>query len=51
MQSAALSRSDVPAVFNTVDGRSNAFLGWFIDDAQITASSVCPLQGGPVQPT
>ena len=36
---------------NTVDGSSNACLGWLIDDVQVTASPVCPRQRGPVQLT
>lgn len=35
--------------FNTVDSAANAFLGWFIDDVQVTAAPACPLQGGPVE--
>lgn len=35
--------------FNTVASRSNGYLGWFIDDVQVTASPVCPLQSGPAQ--
>lgn len=34
--------------FNTVDGTANNFLGWFIDDVQVTGAPTCPA-GQPSQ--
>jgi extracellular elastinolytic metalloproteinase len=33
--------------FNTVDNVANAFLGWFIDDVQVSGAGTCSLSSGP----